>query len=264
MAMEGETRLPRDSELAQHLEDFAERQGPHLSAGLLRGLARGVEQGFSLQKILDLPAVKAGVRRALKEHTVAELEKRIDYVIDLLRRNAERDRRLARRAERRVKQKAEREGKKIKSVKAWKGHWSSEYKRKREERKMSAERDAKVAALYDVVKDQFQQLRDSLNAKLADGSLKLREIYSIVREFCNAGSVIAEEIQGTGEEKKALVIKALMDWWHDPVDGLKKLDLPGPDSFIDPALEAVLPVMAGKLLDWLVGNFNKVGWPDEG
>ncbi len=119
----------------------------------------------------------------------------------------------------------------------------------------------KVKALYNTVKDQFQQLRDGLNSKLADGSLSIREIVQVVREFSKAGAVIAKDLALPGPEKKEVVIEALMEWWNDPVDGLKKIDLPGPDVYLDPMIEALLPVMAGTAIDWLIGHYNKVGWP---
>lgn len=118
-----------------------------------------------------------------------------------------------------------------------------------------------MSELYETVKSEFLNLRESIRAKLKDGKLGRGEIVTVVREFSAAGVSIVEKLDVPGPERKGIVVEAMMAWWHDPEDGLKKMDAPGPDAILDPIMEELLPGLTGLLVDLLVRDFNLKGWP---
>lgn len=118
-----------------------------------------------------------------------------------------------------------------------------------------------MSELYDTCKAEFIALRESIVAKLADKKLKLRELWQLFRQFSEAAVAIAEQLNVSGPEKRALVIEAALAWWDEE---LVKIDLWGPDEVIDPKIREAIPLIVGGLVDAVVAFYNWIGWPAKG
>lgn len=88
--MQGETRLPRESEFAAGLDDFLESHGPNMPYRLLKGLRAGVEEGMGRRRIMERPDVVSGMVEAGTEHTEEQLGVRVEYVLSVIRADVKR------------------------------------------------------------------------------------------------------------------------------------------------------------------------------
>lgn len=105
-----------------------------------------------------------------------------------------------------------------------------------------------MSDLYETVKEQFLVMRESINAKLADGQLKIREMASLFREFLTGANAILEAVNADRDQRLGVITEAVLEWWDED---LAKLDLPGPDAILDPMIRAALPGVVKILVDWL-------------
>ncbi len=116
---------------------------------------------------------------------------------------------------------------------------------------MGNEMTARESQLYETTKAEFLQLRKSISEKLADGQLKMRELFSLMREFLEGANAILKHLTVTNftkEERVAVITSAMIEWWDTD---LEKLDLPGPDAILDPMIRAAIPGIVKLLLGWI-------------
>ncbi len=105
-----------------------------------------------------------------------------------------------------------------------------------------------MSDLYETVKEQFLAMRESINAKLADGRLQFRELASLLREFLQGAHAILESLDVDKDQRLGVITEAAIEWWDQD---LEKLDMPGPDAVLDPMVRAALPGLVKILVDWI-------------
>lgn len=105
-----------------------------------------------------------------------------------------------------------------------------------------------MSDLYETVKEQFVAMRESINAKLADGRLRMREMASLLREFLVGANEILGSLDVDKDQRRVVITEAVIEWWDED---LAKLDMPGPDAILDPMIRAALPGVVKILVDWL-------------
>ena len=105
-----------------------------------------------------------------------------------------------------------------------------------------------MSDLYETVKTEFADLRASIGEKLADGRLRMLEMASLLREFLQGANAILGPLGVDKERRLEVITEAILQWWDED---LEKLDLPGPDAILDPAIRAALPGVVKILVDWI-------------
>lgn len=91
-----------------------------------------------------------------------------------------------------------------------------------------------MSDLYDVVKEQIDNIIKEAKDSYADGVLSLAELWGLGQDLVFSIMAIAETLNASGEDKKAVVMQAAARVYDEV---LAPIDIPKIPNFIEPSFD---------------------------
>lgn len=115
-------------------------------------------------------------------------------------------------------------------------------------------------ALYDVLKEQVTVLADEYKLIIADKKVTMDELWKLFQLASVALVKMAEQVGGTGPEKKAAVMAALDKFYDDVIAPMDIQYVPNMvEPYVDGLLKKIALQMASGGIDALVAFMNDNG-----
>ena len=139
------------------------------------------------------------------------------------------------------------------------GRLKNKIQERRENKEEKKLKEKEMSELYDTVKLQIDTLIADYKASIEDNQLTLVEAWTLAQHSFTAFVTIAEKLNASGLEKKAVVMSAA-ERLYDEV--LAPIDIKAVPNFIEPTIDNMArPVyleLVSKAVDYLVNLEKKV------